>query len=191
MSQILTTRGLVAEVGEARFEVQRGLAPRLIATLPLSLPGWRADESDADRVLVRYAILSLEGDLFVVSRGERTLVGGMRHLSPGLPITQGERPRAVDLSLFLDPGDTLARGLAPRLQAGGELLLSLRGVAERWDNPLYDEDGYQKMRVGDSGMSRALQSIGQREHLSIAEVDISISMSKEDRGPVVTTLGAP
>lgn len=191
MSELVTPAGALATLGEITIEVQRSLALRLVVTVPLSLAPRALDPSDSDRLLAAGAILTLDGDLFVTSRSERALVGGLRHLYPALPLRQEDAPRQTELQLFLDLSDALARGLAPRLQAGGELTLTLRGLAELWENPLYDADGYQKMRVGDSGLSRALQAMGQREHVALSSAEIAVTLSKEARSRAVSALGTP
>lgn len=174
MDIVQQSRGVIRAVGRGRASLERGLGARLVVTVPLTLAARRLDDSDPDRALVSGSLLAVEGDLFVGA--QRILVVGMRHLGPTLPVAAEDAERRVELRLGMDLWPELEAGLRARLAAGEGLVLSLRGLLERWENPLYDEDGYQKMRVGDSGLSRALQAMGQREHLGLDGVEVEVGV---------------
>lgn len=177
-----------AELGTARAGLERGLGRRLVLTVPLLLAPRRLDESDTDRVLVAGSLLSVGGDLLLIRGGEALLVGTLAWLGPALPVAQGDAPARAELRLGLDLDATLAGALAEALAAGGLLHLRLRGLVERWENPLYDEDGYQRMRVGDSGLSRALQAMGQRAHLPLEADELPVTLSAAEREALIDGL---
>ena len=168
-----------AEVVGLRLAGERGLVTRLVCALDLRVAARRVDEQDSDRLLVAASLVALDADLYVNLDGARRLLGACRCLDP-LPLRQGERAADRALRLGLDLGadvvSALARGLGPD---GLALALVLRGQLELWENPLYDADGYQRMRVGDSGLSRALQAMGQVELAALAPATVEALIPRE------------
>lgn len=128
------------------------------------------DDADSDRLLHAMTLLHLEGDLRRAQDG--ALVGASRPLS-GLPLPQERSPADARIELAVDLGADVLAALASGPTA---FTLSLRGAAEVWSNPLYDHDGYQKMRVGDRGLAEALQAMGCREVEPLLSLDEPVEL---------------
>lgn len=182
MNTLSSTRAPFARVLGAVLSSEAGLGMvRLTARISLEILPYRVDPSDSDRVLIRTGLLAVEGDLRLASAGEQgRLVGALRHLAPALPLVQGLDRQRAELQLSLDLGEAQVAALA-RLEGDLTGKLVLRGVCEHGCNPLFDEDGYQRMRVGDSGLSRALQAMGQTERVPLAAHELEIPWSLAER----------
>jgi hypothetical protein len=173
-------RAPFGELRSLRLEGEQGLVRRLICALDLRVAARRVDEQDSDRALVAASLVALDADLYVVEGDRRLLLGAGRCLDP-LPLRQAEVAQAVELRLGVDLAQELAGALLARVGAGGlGLAVVLRGQLELWENPLYDEDGYQRMRVGDSGLSRALQAMGQVELAPLEAATVEVLVARLD-----------
>lgn len=176
-----STRAPFASVEGIGISAVAGLAiHRLTVGVALDLLERRMDPGDSDRALIATSLIAVDGDLLLQRGADSSLVGALRHGGPPLPLAQEARRRKAQLLLFLDLSGAQVAALRA-LPGDLALVLRLRGVCEHWENPLYDEDGYQKMRVGDSGLSRALQAIGATERLPLLAPELEIAWSEADR----------
>lgn len=176
MGTIGTDQYLFAEVREINLRGEPGLVSRLVFYLALDMVPRHYDESDSDRLLHAMALTWVEGDLLLERPGQRLLVGALRPRSD-LPLAQQRNPLKVVLALAID----LSREQLDAMgNAGLTFVLRLRGAAEVWSNPLYDHDGYQKMRVGDRGLAEALQAIGCREVAPLQAWEERVLVSEEE-----------
>lgn len=131
---------------------------RLLARLEIEVYPSLFDSDDDDRRLLASQLTALEADLLLHEADGPLLVCGLRCVST-LPISSERRARAATVLLAADLDPATAVALQARADVGRSL--QLRGQVLRWINPLFDEQGYQHTRVGDKGMSRVVQAMGE------------------------------
>lgn len=166
-----------------------GLTRRLVFTLRLEGVPQFWDDNDPERLLHAMQLIGLDGDCWLETVNGRALVAALRVVSPALPLAQSREAREVALALGVDLSPELYTALLCRSTESPAFYLELRGLFEVWSNPLYDHDGYQTTRVGDSGLSRAIQQIGARKLVALHDSDQQITLREDEWARVKAELG--
>ena len=181
MHTLETSRAPFGQITQVSLRGEGGIGSRLILDLSLMVRGERMDEADDDRLLLSTTLFLLDGDLLLE---DGSFIGALRAISP-LPLAQGRGRQPASVALAVE----LSEGQISRLEArraGGDLsfVAVLRGQAEHWNNALYDQDGYQIARVGDSGMSRVMQTLGSLRRLPLTELRVPVAVSAQEWGVI-------
>lgn len=158
---------------------EAGLVHRLLLTLALQVHPDLYDRDDDERRLLGQQLTALDGDLLLAAPEGPLLLGGLRAVSP-LPVSADRRAQDARLLLALDLPLDLREALRARTTGGAGLILRLRGQLTRWTNPLFDEQGYQHTRVGDKGMSRVVQAMGETRSVALQGGERRVDFSAED-----------